>query len=310
MIEANLRVSENNIISASKKALDIAKEHLNSFSLFGITSTYLSNFENKILECEDFINRDIEIIELKELTNRKYKALEDCYNWGRQLALRVEIAFGKKSEQFKNFPSRQLIEALRSDDKMLSLMEVLLLISKKNAVELYEFGQTNEVIEEGKSHYRNLKISNSAQEKKKESKKESTKTRKEKFHELYEFVNKINKVGRTIYKNEKSKKNIFKSPWKNKSTKDLKPKIFKGNINPLEINEITRNLRINKRIKISNFGDTILHFFYNNNSYKTAYIEVVPEQTVSLPVKELGTGKILHVENTDKTKTGKYKIEI
>jgi len=309
MIEANLRVSENNIISAAKKSLNIAKEHLVSLSLFGITGSFLSNFELKILECEDFINRDIEIIELKELTNRKYKALEDCYNWGRQLALRIEIAFGKKSEQFNNFPSKQLLDSQRNDERMLSLMEVLISISKKFSIELFDYGQTPEVIDEGAKLFRSLKYSNSAQEKKKENKKESTKNRKEKFLELYEIVNKINKVGRTIYKNDKSKKNTFKSPWKNKSSKDKTIKVFKGKINPLETSEITQNLRKNKKIKISNYGESILHFYNTNNSHKFHFKEIYPDQTLEILVKELGEGIILKAENIDETKIGKYKVE-
>jgi hypothetical protein len=310
MVEANLRVSESNIISASKKVLDIAREHIKQMSLFGITEYYLSNFELKILECEDFINRDIEIIELKDLTNRKYKALEDCYNWGRQLALRVEIAFGKKSEQFDNFPSKHLLESQKSDEKMLSLMEVLISISKKYSVELFDFGQTVEVIEEGLKFYRTLRIANAAQEKKKDSKKESTKNRREKFYDLYEIVNKINKVGRTVYKSDRTKKNLFKSYWKNKSSLKIKSKILKGNINPLTVSELAHNIRSNKKIKLSNTGECVLHFFYSNNSHKTNFKEVYPTQTLDVIVRELGEGNTLKVENIDQNIIGKYKVEI
>lgn len=310
MVEANLRVSESNIINVSRKVLEIARKHIKKMSLFGISEYYLEDFEHKILDCEDFINRDLEIIELKDLTSRKYKALEDCYNWGRQLSLRVEIAFGKKSNQFENFPSRQLLESQRHDEKMISLMEVLISISKKYSVELHDYGQTAEVIENGRRLLRALKIANQEQENKKNSKKESTKLRREKFQELYEIVNKINKVGRTVYKNDKNKKILFKSQWKNNSPQSKKTKVFKGLVEPEKIVEITQNIRTNKKITLTNTGETVLHFFYSNQNIKIDYREIFPNHTVSLIVRELGEGKILKVENIDTEKTGKYKVVV
>lgn len=132
------------LVTVSKNALKIARDHAASLAAFGIDEAFLTGFESDIQSAEsvpsDFENR----IDLKQLTQTKDDLLDECYIWGCSLKLRMEMAFGKRSDAVKNFPSRQMHEAVSSEKKMIAIMEGLLKLADQYQEQLLPFGQTAE----------------------------------------------------------------------------------------------------------------------------------------------------------------------
>ena len=302
-----MQISQIEILSNSKKTLKLAKVNISALSLFGISNDIINNFEAKITEAENLLNENFQKIELKELTYKKNQVLQDCYNWGRKLAIRIEIAFGKKSENMRNFPSKELLKAQKNEDKMLILMATLIKISQKYLHKLKDYGQNIDEIQKGINLKDNLFQSNNQQELKKEDKKRLTKLRKETFLKLYETVNNINKIGRIHFINEPAQKELFSCPWKKMSNK--KQEIIISKINPGTTKIITDNI-VKKTITIYNLGTTILDFYRTDNEEYTIFKTFNPSESKKIRITSLGDGKLLKVENKSENKIGEYKLLI
>jgi len=302
-----MQLSQQNILSISKNTLDLSKEYLLSLSAYGVNSAFLTKFENEIAEAENLLNRDLDIIRLKELTFEKNIALENCYNWGRQLAIRIEIGFGKKSKEYVNFPSKKLLNAQRNEKLLIPLMQVIIEISENYVEKLSEFGLTEETILEGKQLYGNLKEINDLQKTRKNENKRKTNERKFKFRNLYETVNKINKIGRMVFKSEPHKRKQFVSPWK-KSVQN-NSEIIEGLVNPASTKIIIENL-ITTTITLKNTGEPSLTFFRSDDNAYKKYITLQKNEEKRLKISTLGTGKMLKIINNDENKIGAYRIEL
>jgi hypothetical protein len=148
---------------------------------------------------------------------------DDCLVWARKLQTRIELAFGKKSPEAASFPASDLREAHGSEKATMNLMETLTKVSDKYQIQLAPFGQTPEVLAQGLELLNQLRSADTAQEIKKEEKTTATKERNEKFLVLYETVNKINKVGRLVFKDDPIKRALFDSKWPAPGTKKNGP---------------------------------------------------------------------------------------
>ena len=299
-----MRLSQEKILSVSKKTLKIAKEHVKTFSVFGITSIFLQEFEKEISDAEKLLTLRIQRIELKEYTVNKNLELQNCYNYGRELSIRLEIAFGKNSIEMNNFPSKELLQAQKNEEKMFILMDTIINIAEKYFSQLINFGFTEEILTKGKELKNALQESNNKQEQQKEINKKQTKDRKEKFSELYKTVNKINKIGRTIYKNT-TEKHYFSSPWINQNSKNFK--IYQAKINPVATKIILENLQV-KTITLNNIGNSELKFYRTDNEEYSDYKTLQPTETKKIRSSTLGKGKFLKVFNNDENKIGEYKV--
>ncbi len=301
-----MQLSQQNILSISKNTLSLAHEYLYLLSTYGVNSGYLEKFENEILEAEILLNRDLDIIRLKELTSQKNVDLESCYNWGRQLAIRIEIGFGKKSNEHINFPSKKLLTAQRNEKLLIPLMQVMIEISENYVEKLSDFGLTEETVLEGKKLYQNLKEINDLQKTKKNENKRKTNERKFQFKNLYETVNKINKIGRMVFRNEAHKKELFISPWK-KPTQNNST-VIEGLVNPVSTKMILENLN-NKTISLKNTGEPNLIFFRTDDNAYEKSISLQKDEEKRIRISSLGTGKMLKILNNDENKIGAYKVE-
>ncbi len=173
----------------------------------------LNQFDSEIQSAESLPGEVQNRIELKDLTHDKEEALDSCYQWGRKLRVRLQLAFGKDSSQAKLFPSKDFQNAVNSENKMMSVMEVLISLSDKYKTELADFGQTPEILAQGPAFLANLREADSAQEVKKDEKRQATQDRYQQFKNLYDTVIKINRIGRLVFENDPAHLALFESKW-------------------------------------------------------------------------------------------------
>ena len=86
------------------------------------------------------------------------------------------------------------------------------------------------VLAKGTNLLGQLKGTDYDQELKKLHKKNATQVRHDKFKHLYNTVNKVNKVGRMMYKDDPANYVLFETPWGSHSGTNVT--IYKGEIQP------------------------------------------------------------------------------
>ncbi len=123
----------------------------------------------------------------------------------------MEFAFGKNSTKLAAFPIKELKKVMRSEDKMMRVMEICLNIGEKHQTALAAHGQTPEVLTRGRQLHPELSRSDRVQEIQKSSKRSVTQERNELFLEIYDTVNKINKAGQIIFINDPVNRVLFES---------------------------------------------------------------------------------------------------
>lgn len=207
------RFSEETILSVSKTTVTNARNNLTALSDFGVTEEMLNQFETNIQTAEALPGETHNRIELKDLTHDKEEALDSCYQWGRKLRVRLQLAFGRDSSQAKSFPSKDFQDAVNSENTMMTVMEVLISLADKYKTELADFGQTPEIFAQGSEFLSNLREADSTQELKKDEKKQATQNRYQQFKNLYDTVIKISRIGRLVFENDPVHLALFESKW-------------------------------------------------------------------------------------------------
>lgn len=206
--------SEELILSTALTTHQNATENKASLSSFGINDALLDEFQQKIVKAQAMPKEEQKRVELNDITAAKNQTLENCYNWGKQLKLRVELAFGKKSPQAAAFTTVKFTEAKKSESQMLVTMQALIALAQTNNLQLTAFGQTEEFVQQGTDLLELLKTNDSLQESSKVTKRSISEERHILFNELYETINKINKVGQMVFASDFAKLELFKVKWR------------------------------------------------------------------------------------------------
>jgi hypothetical protein len=208
--------SEEVVIGVARVTLNNAHLQVDALSKFGFTNESLQLFDQKITECEA-LPREVEQKEIvKESTRNKNHILETAVAWCRDFLSRLEIVFGKKSPEYNTFPAKEFRKAESREIVLLGIFEMIIGLSEKYQPELAKAGQTLEIIQSGKDLYQQLREANVAQEIKKSEKHTATLDRQQKFADIYDMTNKINKIGRQIFRNDFKIRDLFESKWPKK----------------------------------------------------------------------------------------------
>jgi hypothetical protein len=207
------KYTDETILSIAKTTSANARKRLDSFVEFGITEVALNEFDQKIIVAEKTPSHLALRIEQKELTSTKNNVLAECVEWINKLKTRMEFAFRKNSPELAAFPLKELKKAVNSEDQMMRMMEICLNIGDKHKSVLVVHGQTPEVLNRGRQLHTELSQADRVQEIQKSNKRSVTQERNELFQELYDTVNKINKAGQIIFKNDPVNRVLFDSKW-------------------------------------------------------------------------------------------------
>ncbi len=203
--------SGKKILSNAKVTLTNVYQNETAFVKYNYAGEKLNEFENQIKNAEAIPTEDQNRTVLREMTQGKNEALENCAEWGWDLQFRLELAFGKNSNEYSLFPSKKFKKALKSEDEMMEVLRIIIDLANLYNVQLAEVGQTAEIIAEGEVLLEILRQKDDVQESKKDNKKSATQERYELFKYLYDTVNKLNKAGRKLFANDPVRLALFKS---------------------------------------------------------------------------------------------------
>ena len=207
------RFTEKVILPVSKTTLAAAREHQADLSRFGATVEQLDDLESRIQAAESVTIDSVNVLGQKQSTGQKNVALEACYDWARDLAFRMELAFGKSSVEYRAFPSGALNDAKTSERSMIALMPALIRFATDHHAVLSAKGQTDAIRDTGATLLAALKSANEAQEMQKLLRTSDTQDRYNRLKSIYETVNKINRIGQRVYRDNPAKFALFKSRW-------------------------------------------------------------------------------------------------
>ncbi len=217
------KFSEATILSVAKTTLANARSTATALAEFGVTDESLNAFESNIQQAEALPGETQERIELRDLTTDKDEALDACYQWGRKLRVRLQLAFGRTSAQAQSFPSKEFNAAVSSENTMMSVMEVLIALADKHNAELTDYGQSAEILAQGSQLLAALRAADAVQEVRKDAKRQATLTRYELFLQLYDTIVRISKIGRLVFENDPVHLALFESKWPTASTAAASP---------------------------------------------------------------------------------------
>ncbi len=306
MIYLNCKTDE--LFPKGRTCLTVVRENIEKFSKYNVNAEYLDELEANIVEGESTWDDNMERMDLKTLTSIKDDYLLKCFDWGRELSIRVKLALKKNANIQIEFPSKDLLKARHSESKMISLLEILIKIATDKDVFLAPHGQTPEVIQEGKDLLQNLRKSDYDQELKKVMKKEATDSRHKLYRKIYDTINTLNEIGRNVFSDEPEKLRLFDSPWK--SSKKHNSTIYEGTVEPESTIAVTGNLTPDTLIHAENTGTTDLLVFVNTNGVIPEDYLLVPGGELTKELSELGEGKYLKLHNNDNINTGAFKITV
>ena len=201
------------IYSIARVTLANARENVADLNSFGITAEVLTAFETSIETAAALPSGPVLLLGQKNLTGNKNSAIDACYDWGKALQTRLKFVFGRKSPQSDTFPNKSFLAARTSETRMAAVMEVLLSLAEQYQDALAAAGQTPEVIAAGRTLLTQMREAEAQQELKKAAKNAGNRKRYKQLDEIYETTNRVNEIGRLVFKNDPDKQALFKSRW-------------------------------------------------------------------------------------------------
>ncbi|MGK7931312.1 MAG: hypothetical protein AB4041_07750 [Microcystaceae cyanobacterium] len=213
MSNANVPVPNDRILEEANLKIALAKKYLTKLSTFGITKQWIGQMQQDIDEVTTIPSFELQKTELKELTGDKDDKLAECVEWGRILRTRMSLAVADNLLKNVEFPRSSWTECERNESKLIAFMPTLIQLAKNHGKALVTVGQTSEFITQGEQLYDELCQANQAQEAYNIQRKAVTRNRQKAFRSLYDKVNRINKIGQIVFKDDDSTQVLFESSW-------------------------------------------------------------------------------------------------
>lgn len=206
--------SEFLVLERSNLLLNNAREDETVLSRFGITDAYLDEFQSKKEYAESLPNWAGQQLEISGETTIKNTFIDKCVDWGKDFRTSIQVGYGKKSQQYKRFPSKSFNRGKYSESAMMSVMKNLIKLAKRYQSDLEDNGVDDAFITKGESLLVSLREANISQEDQKGESGETTQTRYGIFNDLIDDCNKIMSAGKRVYKDDPSKLSRYKLKWR------------------------------------------------------------------------------------------------
>lgn len=210
---ASLRFPASKILAAARRTYKVARPFADQLATLGSGPTLFAKFEVEIAAAEETPTHGQSTLTVRGRTITKDNALEECVDWAAKLRHRRDNAVEDGHAELPAFPSAKLRKAESSETAMGALMAELLAFASTHAAALAECGQTEQDLTDGATLRKALGTADTAQETAKVTSTSETETRKKRFLVLYRRVNRINRDGRRVFKDDPEKRVLFKSPW-------------------------------------------------------------------------------------------------
>ncbi|MBD2101492.1 hypothetical protein [Leptolyngbya sp. FACHB-261] len=209
MKTSSLSIPTEAIIEDAKIKLEFAREHIGDLALFGLTITWLDQFQTKVAAYEALPSDDALLATQKRLTAQKDNLLKQAELWGNLLRDRCQYAFG--SGAFNPFPVSSFRTAARNESKMIQVLPNLIDIASSNATALAAFGQPKDYANQGQSLRNRLDELNQQQERAKRERKAATEIRRQAARTVYTELTHLNGIARKVYRDSPAQQALFKA---------------------------------------------------------------------------------------------------
>ena len=206
--------AESLVLERSDLLLNNAREDETDLSRFGITGVYLDEFQSKKEFAETLPDWEGQRIEISGETTIKNTFIDKCVEWGKDFRTAIEVGYGKRSRQYKQFPSKSFYKGKYSESTMMSVMKNLIKLAKRYQSDLENNGVNDEFISRGETLLLSLREANKSQEDQKVDSGETTRTRYGIFNDLIDDCNKIMSAGKRVYKDNPSKLSRYTLKWR------------------------------------------------------------------------------------------------
>lgn len=216
----NLPASQERILEETRLKIAIARQHLNALGKFGLTAEWIDQLEATADRVEAMPAYTDQLNQQKLLTAQKDAALVDYTEWGRTLRLRMELAFGRNSTEFSQFPAQRFRDSERNESKAILLIPTLLRVMQQYGQKLATVGYTQADLDEGEAIQARLKATNEAQEEYKAVRTTVSSQRRQIYGELVTGVQRINQIGQAVYRSDDPNHKLFRSNWGSGTSRD------------------------------------------------------------------------------------------
>lgn len=220
------------ILEEARIKYAVAQEHVEDLSRFGFSNARLDEFQSQIDVAQSSPTYQAQLAQLKALTAVKDAKLQECVEWGRELRLRLNLAYRNQPIQGLQFPSKEWTASERSEAKMITLLPLLIQIATEQAAVLSQVGGSEADVAQGQQLLQELIEANQAQEAYNLGRTQETAERRAIFWQLYDTINTINQLGQAVYSQDPAKARLFQSRWSTKSEEEAGEGEDPGAISP------------------------------------------------------------------------------
>ena len=192
------RISDAEMVLLSLEIASQMKVDINKFMDYNITVDKVNAFIDKVNQFEQYNNYSQSVVDYKIVSEDKKKLITDLLKSFKEMALRVEIKWGKKSIKYKQLELSKL-HHLRVPELYTKLRTNIQFI-EEHIIELIDLGLTIGMIDSFKELLDELMIMINEQSKELNQSKETTRIRRKLGNEIYKQLSYYSLIGKTIWK--------------------------------------------------------------------------------------------------------------
>ena len=192
------RISDAEMVLLSLEIASQMKVDINKFMDYNITVDKVNAFIDKVNQFEQYNNYSQSVVDYKIVSEDKKKLIATLLKSFKEMALRVEIKWGKKSIKYKQLELSKL-HHLRVPELYTKLRTNIKFI-EDHLVELIDLGLTMEMIDSVTDMLDELMIMINEQAKELNQSKETTRIRRQLGNEIYKQLSYYSLIGKTIWK--------------------------------------------------------------------------------------------------------------
>ena len=174
------------------------KENIEYFEKYNITIEKVEQFESNIDTFESIIGQNSALVEYKSAVESKNNLVDELLRAFKEMAIRVEIHWGKKSIEYKQLEMPKLYHL--SVPELYSKLQTNFKFMQDHQEELIYLGLTNEVLEDFSSKLELLMEIINEQSKTKNKKLDNTRRSRKIGNELYRQLGYYCSIGKNIWK--------------------------------------------------------------------------------------------------------------
>ena len=192
------RIKDSELLARSRSVSDLMKSNIEYFLDYNITIQKVDEFNKQIDEFENMVGRDAILVEYKSATYNKNNLVSELLKLFKEMALRVEIRWGKKSIEYKQLDMAKLYHL--SVPELYTKLQTNLRFLQEQLFELIDLGLTQEMLNNFSSKLEELMEIINEQSKYKNMKLDNTRKLRKIGNELYRQLGYYCSIGKNIWK--------------------------------------------------------------------------------------------------------------